>query len=125
MNTQRWLIEYDASTNVQHFVETAATQGVRIVGVYPDALALVAEASEKDLQRWVATLAIRSSRANAYPEEEMEREENPHRRELMKYWNHYLTTSPQKSRPHEGLSWDHPGFLPPDRPDAVPGNNPD
>lgn len=123
MNTQRWLIEYDASANVQYFLEMASAQGVRIVGVYPDALALVAEGSEKNLQRWVATLAIRGARPNAYPEEEIGQEENPYRREVMKYWNQYLATSPQPSRPHEGLSWDHPGFSPPDRPDAIPGNN--
>ena len=121
MNTQRWLIEYDVSANVQHFAETASAQEVHIIGVYPDALALVAEASEKKLQRWVATLAIRGVRSNAYPEEEIRQEENPHRRELMKYWNQYLTTSPQKSHPHEGLSWDHPGFSPPDHP--ISSNN--
>lgn len=125
MTTQRWLIEYDVSANVQHFVDTALAQGVRIVGVYPDALALVAEAAERNLQRWVATLAVRGVRSNAFSAEEIGREENPHRREVMNYWNGYLAASPQKPRPHEGLSWDHPGFLPPDRPEALPDNNPD
>lgn len=125
MNTKRWLIEYDISANVQHFVKTASAQGIRIIGVYPDALAFVAEGSEEDFLRWVATAAIRGSRSNAYPEEEIRQEENPHRRKVMTYWNQYLATSPQKSHPHEGLSWDHPGFTPPDRPEATSKDKPD
>lgn len=120
MNTQRWLVEYDVTANPQHFVDTASAQGVHIIGVYPDALAVVAEASEKKFQNWVAGISVTSTRANAFSEEEINREENPHRRGLMEFWNQYVTSQPQKSHPHEGLSWDHPGFSPPDRPDKLP-----
>jgi len=116
MNTQRWLIEYDANAAPQRFLETASAHGIHIVGVYPEALGFVAEASGKALYDWVATLAVRRVRANAFAEEEIRQEQAPHSRELMRYWNQYLAALPQKPHPHEGLSWDHPGFLPPDRP---------
>ena len=73
MNTQRWLIEYDTSADPKHFLETASAHEVHIVGVYPEALGFVAEASEKALRGWVATLAVRRVRANAFPEEEIRR----------------------------------------------------
>lgn len=123
MNTQRWLVQYDASADPKHFLEKASDHGIRIVGVYPEALGFVAEASEKALRGWVATLAVRRVKADAFTEEEISKESSPQSRELLRYWNQYLAHLPQKPHPHEGLSWDHPGFLPPDRPGFISEND--
>ena len=87
------------------------------MGVYPDALVMIVNAPEKNLQDWIATLTIRSVRSNTFQQAEITQEQDRHRREVMVYWNQYLTTLKQTTHPHEGLAWDHPGFLPPDRPD--------
>ena len=119
---QRWLIEYENTADPNYLLDTVTAGEIRIVGVYPDAFCFIVEAPEKILMKWIATLAVKRIVTGPFSEKDVQNEVNPNLKELMHQWNQYSSNLVHGTRPHEGLTWDHPGFLPPDKPDRTPDN---
>ena len=114
----RWLVQYENVVDPGHLLDTAAANGIHIVGVYQDVFCFIVEATEKILMKWVATLSVKRIVTGPFEKEEIENEANQGLGRLMEQWNRYLSDATVGKHPYEGLAWDHPGFLPPGKPDS-------